>query len=324
MYIWNGIKIHIDGKNPGFASAIKKFFYATYQELPSEASDIVFSICDARENMLPALDKNARLVKSSTIVVEDDIDFKIYEHEEKLWYLYQDTAGVCIDFKSNKIILSLSGMPFSFAYYNVLLFFLYPLGILLENLGYPRVHASCIDTGKQAILFTGQSGSGKSTAAFAAAAGGGSIISDDVTFLKKTGTSYKVDTITRLVKLRSDTIDRFFPELLDNEFLKSDEGELYFDVADINDRKPESSILNGIVILEKTNDKYSDMKKIHPTKVIPHLFPSSLPINNSKFTQRKFIFLSDLLNEVHCYNARFGTDMTDFYSKLRSLLDEET
>lgn len=324
MYIWNGLKIYIDGTNPEFISAIKNFFYGSYAEFPRDESDIVFSIHDVLENKLPPVGSGAKLIKSRSIIVESEFGLEVYEHEEKLWYMYQDIAGICIDFKNNKIILSLSGKLFPFIYYNILLFFLYPLGMLLENLGYFRVHASCVNTGEKTVLFTGQSGSGKSTAAFASAAGGGSIISDDVTFLKRSGTSYNVHTITRLVKLHGDTINRFFPELMDHKYLKSNEGEIYFDSADINKRKPENSTLDGIIILERTDTKYSSMKRIHPLKVIPHLFPSTLPINNSRFTQRKFNFLSDLLNEVHCYNVGFGTDMADFYDKIINPANEDT
>lgn len=323
MYIWNGIKIYIEGKDLEFISNIQKFFHAPYIKLPKGKHDIIFSIYDEQEGMLPAINKEARLIKSRTILVENELNLKIYEHEEEFWYLYQDTAGIWIDCKSNKIVLSLSGKFFSFPYYNILLFFLYPLGMLLENLGFFRVHASCIDTGNRAVLFTGQSGSGKSTAAFAAAASGGNIISDDITFLEKTGDSYRVHTITKFVKLHSDTINRFFPKLLGHRFLKSNEEEMYFKAKDINDKEPENSILNAIIILERTDKKDSSFKKIHPSKVIPHLFPSSIPINNNRFTHRKFIFLSDLLNDIQCYNACFGTGMSDFYKKITNSLNKE-
>ena len=324
MYIWNGIKIYIEGENLEFISAIKNFFHASYVELPREEHDIIFSIYDVGEKMLPAVNKKSRLIKSTTVFIEKELNLNIYEHEEEFWYLYQDTAGIWIDCKSNKIVLSLSGKLFSFPYYNILLFFLYPLGMLLENLGYFRVHASCIDIGDQVVLFTGRSGSGKSTAAFAAAVNGGNIISDDITFLEKTGDSYKVHTITNLLKLHSDTINRFFPKLLGHRFLKSNEGEMYFEAKDISGKEPKNSILDAIIILEKASKKNSSFKKIHPSKVIPHLFPSSISINNNKFTHRKFILLTNLLNDIQCYNACFGTDMSDFYKKITNSLNKET
>ncbi len=324
MYYWNGIKINIEGKTTEFISTIKKYFHASHVSISGVKSDVTFSIYNAQENMLPVINENAKLIKARTILVENELNLKIYKHNEELWYLYHDTAGIWINYKSSKVILSLSDKLFSFPYYNVLLFFLYPLGMILENLGYFRVHASCVDIRGRTVLFTGQSGSGKSTAAFAAAANGGNIISDDITFLKKTGDSYRAHTITNLVKLHNDTINNFFPKLLSYRFLKNNEGEMYFEAKDINNEEPGNSILNAIITLEKTNKKKSSFRKIHPSKVVPHLFPSFIPINNNKFTRRKFILLSNLLNDIQCYNACFGTDMSDFYKKITNSLDKET
>ena len=290
MYIWNDLKIYIDGKNRKFISGIRKYFYASYVRLKREECDIFFSVYDEIEHKLPEINKNARLVKSYILILETETNLKIYTYEEQLWYLYQGLAGIWIDFKSNKIMLSLAEKLFSFSYYNILFFFLYPLSLLLENFGYFRAHSSCVNIKDKAFLFTGDSGSGKSTSAFAIAANGGSIISDDMTFIKKTAGSYKAYTITRLVKLRNDIILKFFPKLLKYKSLKNNEEEMYFEVNDINSELPEPSIIRAIVILEKTGKRITSLNKIHPSKVVPHLFPSSIRTSIEKFTNREFIF----------------------------------
>ena len=319
MYIWNGLKIYIDGKNRKFISGIRKYFYASYARLKREECDIFFSVYDEIEHKLPEINKNARLVKSYILILETETNLKIYTYEEQLWYLYQDLAGIWIDFKSNKIILSLAEKLFSFSYYNILFFFLYPLSLLLENFGYFRVHSSCVNIKDKAFLFTGDSGSGKSTSAFAVAANGGSIISDDMTFIKKTAGYYKAYTITRLVKLRNDIILKFFPKLLKYKSLKNNEEEMYFDVNDINSELPEPSIIRAIIILEKTGQKTTSLNKIHPSKVVPHLFPSSIRTSIEKFTHREFIFFTDLLNDVSCYKVNFGTDILGFYKAVANI-----
>ena len=107
------------------------------------------------------------------------------------------------------------------------------------------------------------------------AAGGGNIISDDMTFIKKTDGHYKGFTITRLVKLRNDIILKFFSDLQKHKSLKCNEEEKYFDVDDINTGPLEPSIVNAIIILEKTGEEDTSIHKIHPSKVVPHIFPSS-------------------------------------------------
>jgi hypothetical protein len=323
LYIWNGIKICIDGKDNKFISDIRKYFYATYTENKIEDCDIVFSVYDRNEQKLPEISKDARLVSSYVLVLENETLIRIYLHEEQIWYFYQDLAEIWVDFKNNKIILSLNEKLFPFAYYNILFFFLYPLSSLLENFGYFRAHSSSVDIKDKAFLFTGDSGSGKSTSAFAIAANGGSIISDDMTFIKKTADSYKAYTITRLVKLRNDIILKFFPELLQYERLKNNEEEMYFNVDNINSEIPGPAIIKALIILEKTGKRNSDVIKVHPSKIVPHLFPSAIRTSIERFTHREFNFFTDILNEVECYKVYFGTDMADFYKVIAGISSKE-
>jgi len=319
LYVWNDLKIYIDGKNRKFISNIDKYFLASCARLKREECDIFFSVYDEIEHNFPDINPGAKLVNSHILILEKVTTVSVYVYNEQLWYLYQDLAGIWIDFKSNKIILSLAEELFSFSYYNVLFFFLYPLSLLLENFGYFRAHSSCVNIKDMALLFTGDSGSGKSTSAFAIAANGGSIISDDMTFIKKTADSYKAYTITRLVKLRNDIILKFFPQLLKYKSLKNSQEETYFNVTNISSKLAEPSTIRAIIILEKTGQKTTSINKIHPSRVVPHLFPSSIRTSIEKFTYREFIFFTDLLNDISCYKVNFGTDILDFYKAVASI-----
>ncbi|MHB1346661.1 MAG: hypothetical protein ACYCXK_04125 [Candidatus Humimicrobiaceae bacterium] len=321
MYKWNDLKICIesDKKTQSFISGIRNYFYANHIKSESKVCDIAVSICDSGRNYVPDIDQYAMLVNSYDLFVEEEINLKIYSYNEQLWYLYQDLAEIWIDFKNNKIIVSLNKKQFLFSYYNILFFFLYPLSMLLENFGYFRAHSSCVNIGEKSILFTGESGAGKSTSAFAIAANQGAIISDDMTFIKKNKNHYSAHTITRLVKLRTDIL-KFFPKLLESESLTNIEEERYFDVKNINKIFPRSSSLSAIIILEKTGKQKTKVDNIHPLKVVPHLFPSSLRTSVEKFTNREFIFFTDLLSNVNCYKVYFGTDMTDFYDTIKNVI----
>ena len=320
MYTWNKIKINISGTNKGFITDIGKYLHASYSGSGDKDSDIDISIYHAEDNMLPPISQGAKLKKSITLTMEKEFELKIYKKGEEFWYLYQDIADYWLDLENNKLVISIHDKPFSFKYYNILIFFLYPLGLLLENFGFYRMHSSCIDIGGRAVLVTGQSGSGKSTSAFALALNGASIVSDDLTFIKRTGDHYAAHTITRLVKLHGITMEKFYPELSGLDSLKNDEGEVYFDESDINKKTVEKSTLDSIVILEKTGKRSSSITKVHPSQVISHLFPSSIQINNGKFTHNKFIFLTDMLNDIACYKVHFGTDMKNFYRNITGML----
>ncbi len=320
MYIWNGIKININGNKKKFISSIHKYLHASYSESKDMDYDIDISVYGINENMMPPINRNAKLKKTFTLAIEKEYTSKIYSFREELWYLYQDLASCWIDLKNNKIVISIHDKPFSFQYYNILIFLLHPLGLLFENFGFYRIHSSCVNIGEKAVLITGRSGSGKSTSAFALALNGGDIVSDDLTLIKKTGDHYHTYTMTRLVKLHDLTIDRFYPELLKHSSLKNDEGEVYFDEGDINSGPIESSMLDSIVILEKIENRNSSFTRVHPSRVIPHLFPSSIQLSNERFANNKFLFLTDMLNDIPCYEVRFGTDMKDFYRNITNIL----
>ncbi len=322
MYNWNGIKINISGTNKEFISDIGKYLRAYYSGSVERDSDIDISIYHANDNMLPPVSRGAKLKKTITLTMEKEFELKIYKKGEEFWYLYQDIADYWLDQKNNKIVISIQDKPFSFQYYNILIFFLYPLGLLLENFGFYRMHSSCVDIGGRAVLITGQSGSGKSTSAFALALNGGNIISDDLTFIKKTGDDYYTHTITRMLKLHNITIERFYPELSKHGLLKNSEGEVYFNESDINNEPIGRTLLDSIIILEKTGDMGSSFTRIHPSQVISHLFPSSIQINNGKFTHNKFMFLTDMLNDMPCYKVRFGTDMKDFHRNITDMIED--
>ena len=321
VYLWNSIKIGINGSKTDYISSIGKYLHAIYCGHSGHRPDIKISVYCSKENMLPPLKKGYKLRKSITIDIEKELEVRIYSCGEEFWYYYQEIADYWLDLRNNRLIISFHEKPYSYDYYNALFFFLYPLGLLLENFGYYRVHSSCVDINGSSVLITGQSGSGKSTSAFALALNGGNIVSDDLTFIKKEENGYSTHTITRLVKLHEATIKRFYPELSENGYGPNDFGEVYFDEKTINSKELQRSVLDSIIILDKVGKSESRVEKVLPSHVISHIFPATIQINNGRFTRNKFDFLTDMLNKVPCYRVFFGTDMKDFYKKIVRMLE---
>lgn len=211
--------------------------------------------------MLPPLKKDCRLVKTINLFLERNFELNIYANKEALWYFYGNIAEVWIDYRNNRIILQLSNMLFNFKYYNLLFFFLYPIAKLLENFGYYSLHSSCITINNKAILFTGHSGSGKSTSAFAIAASGGSIISDDITFIKKQDSLYFTNSLTRLAKLNEDAIKDFFPQFLKYQLFKSEANDIYFNKEYLGKDIKRAVPICSICILKKAETSYQILNK---------------------------------------------------------------
>ena len=324
LYNWNGIKIKIGGSRKDFISAAGKYIHALPEASGGNGCDIMVSVYDAGEDIMPPVDPSAGLKKSTNFKLERKSVLEIYSHGDQFWYIYRDIGQYWMDLGSNRLVISVQRKPFSFYYYNILLLFLHPLGILLENFGYYRLHASCVDIGGRAVLISGLSGSGKSTSAFALASNGGSIVSDDITFIKNKSGIYTAHTITRLFKLYRHTVRKFYPDLLRYDAVISDEGEMYFDESHINKSRVRDSVVDSIIILEKTGKEVSSITRVHPSQVITHIFPSSIQVNYGKYTENKFDFLTGMLNDIPCYRVEFGTDMKDFYRKITHIMESSS
>ena len=214
MFEWNGLKIYIECENDNFLSGIKNYFLLKETTFIKENSDIFLSILDSKKQNFPILKKNSKLVRTTDFILEKNFKLKIYAGDWELWYLYENLAKVWINFKYNKIIVSIENHLFDFFYYNILFFFFYPLSQILENFGFYKFHSSCIDIKGEAMLFTGESGSGKSTSAFALAYGKENIISDDLTFIKKENNSFYAYPMNSLAKLSENALKNFFPLFL--------------------------------------------------------------------------------------------------------------
>lgn len=324
MYSWNELKISVEGDNNNFIDGIKKYINAVYEHEYEGECDIKTTVCTKSSCTVPEVPAGARHVKSVVFDMNGEFRLDVYSKGTHLWYIYRNNASIWIDYSTNELIVCVDGMPIDFEYYNILIFFLHPLGTLLENFGYFRMHSSCVGIGGKALLITGVSGSGKSTAAFCVPGHNGQIIADDLTFINKDDNGYHPSSLSGLVKLRDDSIKRFFPELNRIHSAAHYENETYFFLADINEKRSYDLDLHGITILEQTGKKSSSYSTAHPSEIVPQLFPSTIHTNIEENTGRKFIFITDMLNDIKTYKIKFGTEMSAFNTVINELLKKES
>lgn len=320
MYSWNDIIISVSGDNLRFIDGIKKYINAVYIHDYEGECDINVSVCSNISSQISAVPTDAKKLKSLVFNMGIEFRLDIFSYESQIWYLYRDIAGIWIDQQKNEINICTNGMPLDFEYYNILLFFLHPLGALLENFGYFRLNSSCASIGGQAILITGTNGSGKSTSAFTTPAYNGQIVSDDLTFITKDESGYHPSSLSSLAKLKDASINQFFPELKRLHEAAHYEDETYFFLADINKIKYEKYDLNCIAIIEITGKLKSAYAPTHPSEIVPKLFPTTIHTNIDENTGRKFVFITDMLNDLKSYKLNFGNDIPSFYKELQKLL----
>jgi len=320
MYIWNDIKIDIGGNHNKLISLADKYLNADKIYDKEINADIHISIFKKNPKRIPDILMKSKLIRSIDLEAKGDLQLKIYERGKENIYAYGNIGKIWLDLFAKKIVSNLESDVFSFPYYNLIFFFFSPLARMLGTFGYEFIHSSCIDINGRSIIFTGQSGRGKSTSAFSLIKNGANMISDDLTFLKKQEGSYYAYSINRLAKLDSQTMKDYFPEFMKLGELENEENEIYIDMGKINKNKIKESRLSAIVIIEGIKNNKTVINNIHPIKIIPHLLPGSIKINDIS-TEKKFNFLTKLIDDIPCYSVKIGKDMADFYKEILSLTE---
>lgn len=226
-----------------------------------------------------------------------------YENYGRVWLDYARGAATAIRFRDNGFDPFYSDILFS---YNLL------TGLLIKA-GFYSIHASCINIGGKGVLFTGNSGKGKSTAAFALMRKGHPALSDDRVLITKRE-EYLGVAVSDVIKLRRQAALEFFPDLAAGSLLHELDGEIYFKVNAL--RKwpgyKTSVPIHHLFILDRTGQPQSSLAGINPARVVGELFPVTLSTWDPYNIEKKFIYLMEFLENISCWRVSFGTDMDEF------------
>lgn len=319
MYSWNDIKISVEGNNTVFQDGIKKYINAVYIHDYEGNCDIKTTVCDSTQTGIPSIPQTAKKIKSLVFNLGIEIRLDIFSYKNQLWYIYRDIAGVWFDYSKNELVVCLSDMPLDFEYANIQLFFFHPLGAMLENMGYFRLNAGCIAVEESSILLVGSEHSGKTSAALSLPTHGYKIIADDISFLYKDESGYHPSSLSSLVKISAESIIKYYPELNLLHEAAHYENQTYFFMEDINNTRPDETCLSNIMLLNKFVASY---KEIHPAQILQLLFPTNIHTTIDEVAGRKFLFITDLLNDIKAYEIPIGKDISKFYKNAKKLIGE--
>jgi hypothetical protein len=197
--------------------------------------------------------------------------------------------------------------------------FLYSLFL---SAGIHSIHASCVNVDGVGLVFTGDSGSGKSSSAFALMERGFPVLSDERVLLGRRNGAYRAASLCDVVKVAESSVRRFFPLFHKKEvFYKSGE-DLYYRMRDCGFAHLSETCVKGLCVLNQTGEKESSWKKIPPSGVVHHLFPVTINCDVPKLAKEKFLFLTDFLKTVPCFRIDFGTDMDGFAGVVKEIARE--
>jgi hypothetical protein len=189
-----------------------------------------------RETFLPASDQISKADLSATFYV----DFELpggprwpQPHFRALDHLYYATYGpgdsLLVDQLHRRIVgLFSPAMASDLAYWKRIIL---PVltGIASACVGITPLHCACVVRNGLGLLLSGESGAGKSTLALALSLNGFAYLSDDCTYISRSGPGLRGWGLPTPVKLLPDAV-RHFSQLLNLEPGISLNGELSFEV----------------------------------------------------------------------------------------------
>ncbi len=154
-------------------------------------------------------------------------------HFRALDHLYYATYGPCdsmlVDQLSRRVIGSFSpAIAHDVRYWKHTVLPVL-LGIVSASVGVTPVHCACVVKNGSGLLLGGESGAGKSTLALSMSRNGFSYLSDDCTYLSRTGTEMRAWGLPTPVKLLPDAVS-YFPELVSLDPVLSLNGERVLNV----------------------------------------------------------------------------------------------
>jgi hypothetical protein len=147
------------------------------------------------------------------------------------------------------------------------------LGIASASIGVTPVHCACVVKDGLGLLLGGESGAGKSTMALSLSRNGFSYLSDDCTYLSRTGTGVRAWGLPTPMKLLPDAVS-YFPELVSFNPVPSLNGELALNVdptAISNIERCLSCAPRWLIFLERTMDSPPVVKALSPREAASRL-----------------------------------------------------
>jgi len=206
--------------------------------------------------------------------------------------------------------------------YQKILFPDYALDKLLSSRGVFSLHASCAVVNGNGIAFTGNSGAGKSTAAFILMQKGMQILTDEKLYVFKTDDGYQAGAVSDIIKVNDDSVKRFFANHDSYHEYDVISGEHYLKIRGTKSTPCQKETpLKALCLLEQTGVPQTQITSVNPTKLVEGLFPVTITGTSRRYKAAKFDFIMEMLNTIECRLVKFGTDMDDFATKINGLAD---
>jgi len=257
--------------------------------------------------------------RSSIMEANENFDFTSYINGNTQWMDYAGAGRILLDFSKGHAV-SLMCSNTMLPTYQKYLFADHPLSKLLAAKGIFSMHASCASVNGKGIAFTGISGAGKSTAAFALLQKGMPILTDEKLFVLKNDAEYSAWSISDIIKVHDDALSGFFTAKEECREYDVIAGEHYLKLGESKKSLwTNQTPLKALCLLEQTGEPVTQITSINPTKLVGGLFPVTITSVHASYKAAIFAFMMEMLENIECRLVKFGTDMNDFADKIQEL-----
>lgn len=328
LYEFFGTTIEISSNRTEWLHSVADYLALNPQQAVSKP-DIRLCLFEAGPDeldtdMIPPLPGEQYLTNEFMLLLDQDIKSFSYYMDDQQWTEFSGYARQWVNLSqgiSHAVRFPDSNVD---PLYSDILFGFNALVSLLWKRGFYSVHASSVEVDGKGVLFTGNSGQGKSTSALAMLVSGCPILADDRVLVSLNEGTYYAASLSDVIKLHQDSVTRFFPQLQSINKYRELMGETYIKVGQAGNSLQfvPSVPINRVVVLQKTGLPESRYERINPARVVGDLFPVTLNISDPVIMQDKFSFLMDFLGHTPCYRVYSGTDMQLFARTIRELVNE--
>ena len=259
-------------------------------------------------------------IRSGVMITNQNFDFVTYIDGSRQWLDYAGAGRIMLDFSKGSAV-SLICSDAMLPTYQKYLFADYALDKLFASRGIFSMHASCASINGQGIAFTGKSGAGKSTAAFALMQKGMPILTDEKLFIFKDA-GYSAGSISDIIKVRYDVISKFFSAKEEYHEYDVIAEEHYLKLGNSKKSSWQNRVpLRALCLLEQTGESKTQITAVNPTKLVGGLFPVTITSVHPRYKAAKFEFIMEMLENIECRLVKFGTDMDDYAAKIQQLAE---
>ncbi len=284
-------------------------------DLTIEISGVDMEEMDA---ILPLPADNYKLRKG-VMLANEKFDYTSYADNERQWIDYARVGRIMIDYANSSAMALMCGSAMLPTYQKIL-FPDYALDKLLSSRGIFSMHASCAVVKGKGIAFTGNSGAGKSTAAFILMQKGMQILTDEKLYVFKTDDGYQAGAVSDIIKVNDDSVKRFFANHDSYQEYDVISGEHYLKISSTKATPCQKETpLKALCLLEQTGVPQTQITSVNPTNLVGGLFPVTITGTSRRYKAAKFDFIMEMLNTIECRLVKFGTDMDDFAEKIEGL-----